>query len=68
MSNTRKNLSHKVKETAISSSGAIDKDKCTKYYRRCPDIYFETLGLYLCRECRRVWPVPQERGKTSLMP
>jgi len=44
---------------AISSSGAIDKDKCAKYYRRYPDIYFETWGLYLCRECRRVCPVPQ---------
>jgi epoxyqueuosine reductase QueG len=44
---------------AISSSGEIDKEKCAKYYRRYPDIYFETWGLYFCRECRRVCPVPQ---------
>ena len=44
---------------AISSSGEIDKEKCAKYYRRHPDIYFETWGLYLCRECRRVCPVAE---------
>ena len=44
---------------AISSSGEIDKEKCAKYYRRYPDIYFETWGLYFCRECRTVCPVPE---------
>jgi len=43
----------------ISSSGGIYKGKCAKYYRQHSDIYFGTWGLYFCRECRRVCPVPE---------
>lgn len=42
---------------AISSSGEIDKLKCARHYRQHADIYFETWGLYFCRECRKVCPV-----------
>ncbi len=42
---------------AISPSGKIEKLKCAKYYRSHDDIYKETWGLYLCRECRRVCPI-----------
>ena len=42
---------------AISVDGRIDKMKCAKYYRPHADLYKETLGLYFCRECRRVCPV-----------
>jgi len=44
---------------AISHSGEVDKIKCNKYSRRHSDIYFETWGLYFCRECRRVCPFPE---------
>jgi len=44
---------------ALSPSGKINKLKCAKYYRQQSDIYFETWGLYFCRECRKVCPVPK---------
>jgi epoxyqueuosine reductase QueG len=45
---------------AISADGRIEKIKCAKYYRQHSDIYFETWGLYFCRECRKVCPIPEQ--------
>jgi epoxyqueuosine reductase QueG len=44
---------------AIKTSGEIEKIKCAKYYRAHEDIYFETWGLYYCRECRKACPAGQ---------
>jgi epoxyqueuosine reductase len=44
---------------AISPSGEINRLKCVKYYRQHSDIYFETWGLYFCRECRKVCSIPE---------
>ena len=50
---------------ALSPSGEIDKARCAKYYRQYPEIYFETWGIYACRECRKVCSKMVERSKTS---
>lgn len=42
---------------ALSPTGEIDKEKCAKHYRQHPDIFFETWGLYFCRECRKLCPI-----------
>lgn len=42
---------------ALSESGNIDKLRCARHYRQYADIYFETGGLYFCRECRKVCPI-----------
>jgi len=49
---------------ALSPSGEIDKARCAKYYRQYPEIYFETWGIYACRECRKVCSRMVERSKT----
>ncbi len=46
---------------AIGPTGFIEKLKCARYYRGHENIFFETWGLYNCRECRRVCPA----GKTQ---
>ncbi len=42
---------------AISKSGDIDKLKCARHYRQYADLYYESWGLYFCRECRKVCPI-----------
>ena len=39
---------------AIQGPGLVDKERCQNHYRMFKDIYKETMGLYFCRECRRV--------------
>ncbi len=46
---------------ALSPAGVIDKKRCAKYYRQFQEIYFETWGIYQCRECRRICSQVVER-------
>ena len=46
---------------ALSPNGVIDKHRCAKYYRQFQEIYFETWGIYHCRECRKVCSQVVER-------
>ena len=39
---------------ALSPSGVIDKARCAKHYRQYAEVFYETWGIYQCRECRKV--------------
>ena len=47
---------------AVKGGGRIDKAKCANHYRPHQDVYKETLGIYACRECRRVCPIGKEKN------
>lgn len=51
---------------AINSAGEVDKVKCSEFSRHHSDIYFETWGLYFCRDCRRACHLELQK-QTSLV-
>jgi epoxyqueuosine reductase len=51
---------------AISPSGVVDKARCARYYRQFQEIFFETWGIYPCRECRKVCSKVVERDERQL--